>query len=281
MPVARHREHSDQAPVLLNGSVRHSGDNYEPWHSPATMSYTLFHADSSGSVVALIMLRQLNVAHEVITLEYDDVTARKDSPDLRRLLKANPLAQFPTLITPDGTVLTEMSAILLYLVHRHGNGTSWDLGKLTPGQLATFYRVMVIVPAVVYPTITYIEFPERFIEVPSDKVEAFKDVQEWMKAGGEKKREEAYKLVEGILREFSEQVHGGDSSATKFALGTPTPTVLDVMLAVVVHYAPHPRPTWLEEHCPGLFLLAKGTINFPGIVEIFRESKYIKEFIAA
>lgn len=144
------------------------------------MSYTLFHADSSGSVVPLILLRQLNLPHEVVTLDYEETTARKDSPDLRRLLQvstscaptgasdvratqANPLAQFPTLLTPDGTALTEMAAILLCawrdrrrdrdrvligvarvdLVHRHGSGTSWDLGALTPAQLAVFYRVMV------------------------------------------------------------------------------------------------------------------------------------------
>jgi hypothetical protein len=36
---------------------------------------------------------------------------RESHPELDRLLAANPLAQFPTLITPEGAVLTEMVAI--------------------------------------------------------------------------------------------------------------------------------------------------------------------------
>jgi len=58
-------------------------------------------------------MRLLGVPHEVVTLEYDKVVERKETPGLARLLSANPLAQFPTLITPEGAVMTEMVAIVL------------------------------------------------------------------------------------------------------------------------------------------------------------------------
>ena len=58
-------------------------------------------------------MQLLDVPHEVIELEYETVVKRQDTPGLARLLAANPLGQFPTLITPEGVVMTEMVAIVL------------------------------------------------------------------------------------------------------------------------------------------------------------------------
>jgi GST-like protein len=58
-------------------------------------------------------MRLLNVPHEVVELDYEKVVRREETPGLDRLLAANPLAQFPTLITPEGVVMTEMAAIIL------------------------------------------------------------------------------------------------------------------------------------------------------------------------
>jgi GST-like protein len=46
-------------------------------------------------------------------MDYNKVVKRQDTPGLDCLLAANPLGQFPTLITPEGTVLTEIAAIVL------------------------------------------------------------------------------------------------------------------------------------------------------------------------
>jgi GST-like protein len=93
------------------------------------------------------------------------------------LLRANPLAQFPTLVTPEGVVMTEMAGIalcasisyLMLLAHcrvtflyedlteRHGKGTPWSIDDWSEEQRAVFYRLMVFIPANVYPTITVID----------------------------------------------------------------------------------------------------------------------------
>lgn len=244
------------------------------------MSYTLFHASAAGSVVPQIVLRLLNVPHEVVEMDWETTTARKDSPELQRLLKANPLAQFPTLLTPDGTVLTEMSAMLLYLVQMHGSGTPWALDGLTPAQLAGYYRFLVFVPAVVYPVVTFLDFPERYIVVPEGKEEEGKQAKEWMEAAGKKKQIEVYQMLENIINDFNEKEYGANASASKFALGTPKPTVLDVMIAIVIHWAPRPRPQWIEDKCPRLFQIAKETLNLPSIVEIVRSNK-MDQFVSA
>lgn len=103
------------------------------------MAYTLYHAKGCGSAAVQVALNVLDVRHHLVELNYDDTSARanKDTPEFQALVTANPLgllhfthfsnadrlidfhlspflsAQFPTLVTPDGTVLTEVAACLL------------------------------------------------------------------------------------------------------------------------------------------------------------------------
>ncbi|KAG8903470.1 hypothetical protein FRB99_003248 [Tulasnella sp. 403] len=168
-------------------------------------------------------------------MDYDNTTKRVESPELTRLLAANPLAQFPTLITPDGSVLTETAAIALYLNDQHGSGTRWSTANLTPPQLAAFYRWLVYIPANIYPTITVIEFPERYCAVPQDAPVSQEQVQRWISNGTDERRQDAWKFLEaGIVR----GIHGANG---KFALGTEEPTILDIYITMLAHWPPHPR----------------------------------------
>ncbi|KAH7108057.1 hypothetical protein BKA62DRAFT_680856 [Auriculariales sp. MPI-PUGE-AT-0066] len=237
------------------------------------MSYTLFHSNFSGSTAVLVALNELRVPHEVVEVDYDDVVARKDSESLRRILKANPLAQFPTLVTPDGTVMTEMTAILLFLVNQHGTGTPWDLAHLNTRQLATLYRFMVYTSGNIYPTVTHENFPERFIDIPAAHKDQEKDILEWIRNRGESRRGEAFELLERLVREFNEETFGEAGANTTFLLGTSAPTILDLMMAVVSHYACHPRPTWMKEKCPRLARSAKRTVAQSAFVELYRTNQ--------
>jgi len=58
-------------------------------------------------------MRLLGVPHEVVELDYRKAVKRQDTPGLARFLAANPLGQFPTMITPEGIVITEMVVIVL------------------------------------------------------------------------------------------------------------------------------------------------------------------------
>jgi hypothetical protein len=48
-----------------------------------------------------------------VTLNYEDMLQRSNTPDVNRLLAANPLGQLPTLLTPEGVAITEMAAMVL------------------------------------------------------------------------------------------------------------------------------------------------------------------------
>jgi len=111
---------------------------------------------------------------------------------------------------------------------------------------------MVYIPANVYPWITLEDFPERFVKVPQPLLKAQTDTKEkeiraedvygWVKEKGLENLGNMFRVLEGLLRVPS----NSDSEQTKeretvYALGTPHPTLLDVYIALVAHYAPRPR----------------------------------------
>ncbi|QRV88784.1 glutathione S-transferase [Ceratobasidium sp. AG-Ba] len=225
--------------------------------------YVLFHAQACGSVFPQTVLHLLNVPHELVICDYEETTEKK-GPNYARLVEANPLAQFPTLITPEGYVMTEMVAIVLYLQERHAKNTPWDTRSLLPSQLAAFYRWFIFIPANIYPVLTVGEFPARFVRVPEDAVVDPKTVEGWVTKGAFARREELWRMMEKeMTREFKDG---------KFLLGTEHPTLLDILVALVAHYTPHPRFVWLEENCPQLVKGARLTLKTDVVKDVFREN---------
>lgn len=225
--------------------------------------YVLFHSEGCGSVFPQALLRLFNIPHESVVCDYEETTSKK-GPNYARLVEANPLAQFPTLITPEGYVMTEMTAMALYLQHQYAKGTPWDIQSLSPSQLAAFYRWFIFVPANVYPTITVGEFPSRFVHVPADSPVDPKTVEGWVTKGAFARREEIWKLME---REMTKEL--GDE---RFLLGTEHPTLLDVLIALVAHWTPRPRYAWFDENCPKLAKNVRATLKTEVIKDVFREN---------
>lgn len=104
---------------------------------------------------------------------------------------------------------------------------------MSPIQLAAFYRWFIFVPANVYPLLTIGEFPARFVHVPDDSPVDSKTIESWITKGTFARREEIWKMME---REMTKDLQDG-----KFLLGTECPTLLDVLIALVSHWTPHPR----------------------------------------
>jgi GST-like protein len=96
-----------------------------------------------------------------IDIDYEEVDYSADSPTRPRLLEVNPLGQVPTLVLPDGTVMTESLAMIHYvddvapkagLIPARGD-------PLRP----VFYRWAVHLVAAVYPTFTYGDDPKKWV----------------------------------------------------------------------------------------------------------------------
>ena len=117
-------------------------------------TYTLYGSRGSGSAVVEIALR-------VAGLPYDIVRASTWEPDsaLEQLAKVNPLQQIPTLVLPEGGVMTESAAILIHL------GLSAPESGLLPaaaGARAQTIRGLVFVAANCYTPVGINDYPERW-----------------------------------------------------------------------------------------------------------------------
>lgn len=75
---------------------------------------------------------------------------------LEELKRTNPLAQVPTLVIDDGTVMTESAAILIWL------GLRYPASGLLPSEPAQAIRGLVFIAANCYAAIGVIDYPERF-----------------------------------------------------------------------------------------------------------------------
>ena len=76
--------------------------------------YTLYGRPGSGSMIVEAAFALAGVALDHVTLEWEDLGW--DSTPLQGL---NPLGQLPTLILPDGSVMTETAAIIQHVADHH------------------------------------------------------------------------------------------------------------------------------------------------------------------
>ena len=96
-----------------------------------------------------------------IPVDCEEVDYSDDSPTRPRLLQFNPLGQVPTLVLPDGTVMTESLAMLHYI-----DDVAPQAGLIPPKGdplRPVFYRWAVFLVAAVYPTYTYGDDPRKWV----------------------------------------------------------------------------------------------------------------------
>ncbi|MEJ6022413.1 glutathione S-transferase family protein [Ramlibacter sp. PS4R-6] len=116
--------------------------------------YTLYGSKGSGSATAEMGLRAAGLEYRIV-----NAASWEPGPGLDELRKVNPLAQIPTLVLPDGSVMSESAAILIHL------GLSAKPGVLLPkddAARAQAIRGLVYIPANCYSCITILDYPDRF-----------------------------------------------------------------------------------------------------------------------
>lgn len=114
--------------------------------------YTLYGTDDSGSCMIEIALQRCAVPwHRV------EASSWQDGEGSDALARINPLKQIPTLVTPDGQVLTESAAILIHL------GLEFPASALLAGNRAQILRGLVYIAANCYSAIGIIDYPQRWL----------------------------------------------------------------------------------------------------------------------
>lgn len=126
--------------------------------------HLLFGSRGSGSAAVEMALQAAGLPYRVVrasTWEPDSAQA-----ELQRL---NPLGQIPTLVLPDGTVLTESAAILVHLGLAHpGHGLLPDDASAR----AMALRGLVFIAANCYAGVSVSDYPERWTTAPDKAAHA-------------------------------------------------------------------------------------------------------------
>ena len=199
--------------------------------------WRLFGARGWGSTLAEGALAWAGEAFEFVDVEGFD----SPGPQRDRLLAVNPIARVPTLVAPDGRVLTESAAIVLLLSElKPEAGLAPPPGhRLRPdflNRLAWFVSAL-------YPTFTYRDYPER-----------------WAPDASEQLAERVDAFRHSLWRQFEAEVGEGP-----WVLGE-SPTALDLYVTVFSHW--RPRRPWLAEHCPKLHALALHAERLPALAPV-------------
>jgi GST-like protein len=188
--------------------------------------YTLFAIKGWGSVIAEAAFTYAGVPYR---LEFVDLEQRGPSYD--RLKSVNPLCQFPTVIMPDGRVLTESAAIILHLA----DGAPPEAG-LAPAASSVnrpvFLRWLIFLVAAIYPTFTYGDDTSRYVEGEA--------AQQALRDSTDRLRKQLWLRVE-------------TAAGAPYFLGTER-SAIDVYIWAMNRW--RPRTAWFAEHCPKLTAIA-------------------------
>jgi len=118
--------------------------------------YTLYGKKGSGSASSEAALARIGMPCRIV-----ETASWERNDAFAELLAINPLGQIPTLVLPDGSVLSESAAILIHLGAAHP-----DSGLLPREEAprAQAVRGLVYIAANCYAAISIIDYPERWCE---------------------------------------------------------------------------------------------------------------------
>ncbi len=125
---------------------------------------TLYGTKGSGSAAAEAGLDIAGVAYRKI-----DAASWLPSTGLDELKRVNPIAQIPTLVLDDGSVLSESAAILIHLGLTHPES---GLIASEPSRRAQQIRGLVYIAANCYAGIGILDYPDRWYPEPDEAVKA-------------------------------------------------------------------------------------------------------------
>lgn len=118
--------------------------------------HKLYGAKGGGSMIVEAAFAFADLPVEIIDLEWDDT-----GWESKTLKELNPLGQVPTLILPNGQVMTESAAIILHLADA---ARAFALVPSSSDEhRPAFLRWLVFLVAAVYPTYTYGDTPGRWV----------------------------------------------------------------------------------------------------------------------
>jgi GST-like protein len=204
------------------------------------MTYVLYGDRGSGSFTPEALLAEVGAPVRVVPVNLDDNEQRKEE-----FHAVNPLGQLPTLVLPDGTVMTESAAIVLTIADRH-----FDDALLPPvgsTERAIVYRWLVFLAANVYGAVGRYDYPTRFT---TDQAAG-----EGIRAAAKQALRELWPIVDQALK------------PAPFVFGERF-CALDVYIANLSRWIVGGE--WRAQHCPRLDGLAEAVAARPRIAPVWQ-----------
>lgn len=183
-------------------------------------AYELIASKGCGSAVIEMALALAGLPHKVTNIPY-----LTPGPDRDRLLALNPLGQVPTLVLPDGTVMTESAAMILH-IHDVAPQAGLVPAAEDPNR-ARFLNLLVALVAAVYPTFTFGDDPKHW-GLGDEAASILRT------------RTDARRL--GIWQHIEKTI-----APSPYALGSRM-SAIDLYLAVMTTWRPGQH--WFSEQCP-------------------------------
>jgi len=178
-------------------------------------------------------------------LEYEEVDYSTGSPTRARLLSVNPLGQVPSLVLPDGRVMTESLAIVHFVDDRSPHAGL--IPRKGDPLRETFYRWAVFIVAALYPTWTYGDEPAKW--VPDE--------------GAKKLRESTDEHRKALLRQL-------EAAAGKpWFLGEHF-SAIDLYFASMSRWRPGRK--WYEENAPKLAAIAAKAAALEAVAPVMKKN---------
>lgn len=204
------------------------------------MGYVLYGDRRSGSVPVEIALAEIGAPVEFRPVPLD--TDAQLADEYRRI---NPMGRIPTLLLPDGTVVTESLAILLALEARHSEAGL--LPAADDSARAVALRWMALLAGEFYPCVTRSDYPERFSADPAHAP-----------AIRERAREMAREIWRIVERE---------AAPAPFVLGDRF-SLADIYLAPLSRWMD--GESWMPAECPKVEALARAVAARPAAGAVWR-----------
>ncbi len=204
--------------------------------------HQLFTIAGSGGMIVETAFAIADVPVELIDVGWDELGWESE-----KLIQHNPLGQVPTLILPDGQVMTESAAMMLHLADLKP-----DIG-LVPGpdqpERPKFLRWLIFIVSAIYPTFTYGDVPKRWVN-------GEESAGEKLVKGTDEHREFLYRYIEQ---------YAGDP----WFLGDVF-SCIDLYFHVMCYW--RPRNEWFERECPRLSAIGQRVAALPAVKQVTRRN---------
>jgi glutathione S-transferase len=201
--------------------------------------YKLYGTIHTGTCAAHAALEELNSPYEMV-----EVTTKTGQHLTEDYKKVNPRQQVPSLMLPDGTMITEGPAILIHLADTHSQPSLIpEIGTVERSQIVRWFFFFAVN---VYEGELRKLFGARYTTDPDGGDEVI--------AAAEAYVNRHYEIFENTLGE------GPFFLGDKF-------TVLDIYIWMLAQWMDR---TWLGAHCPKILKLADTVKNRPKIAPIHK-----------